>query len=142
LSEKKKLFTKFPHSFPRGSPVLIEYLPLLIFVGIAVAFGVFVVIASYLVGQHKPTPTKMAPYECGVTTVGPSRRRIPIRYYLVAMLFVLFDIEIVFLYPWAVVFRDFKAALGILIFLEMLVFVGILIVAYIYVWKKGALEWE
>ncbi len=122
--------------------MLIEYLPLLIFVGIAVAFGVLVVIASSLVGQRKPTPTKMAPYECGVTTVGPSRRRIPIRYYLVAMLFLLFDIEIVFLYPWAVVFRDFKAALGILIFLEMLVFVGILIVAYIYVWKKGALEWE
>lgn len=122
--------------------MLIQYLPILIFVGIAVAFGVFVVIASYLVGQHKPTSTKMAPYECGVTTVGSSRRRIPIRYYLVAMLFLLFDIEIVFLYPWAVVFRDFKAAFGLFIFLEMLVFVGILILAYVYVWKKGALEWE
>jgi NADH-quinone oxidoreductase subunit A len=122
--------------------MLIEYFPLLIFVGIAGAFGVFVVIASYLVGQHKPTPTKMAPYECGVTTVGSSRRRIPIRYYLVAMLFLLFDLEIVFLYPWAVVYRDLKAALGIIIFLEMLVFIGILIVAYIYIWKRGALEWE
>jgi NADH-quinone oxidoreductase subunit A len=122
--------------------MLIQYLPILIFVGIAVAFGVFVVIASYLVGQHKPTSTKMAPYECGVTTVGSSRRRIPIRYYLVAMLFLLFDIEIVFLYPWAVVFRDFKAAFGLFIFLEMLVFVGILILAYVYTWKKGALEWE
>jgi len=122
--------------------MLIEYFPLLIFVGIASAFGFFVVVASYLVGQHKPTPTKMAPYECGVTTVGTSRRRIPIRYYLVAMLFLLFDIEIVFLYPWAVVFRDLKGALGILIFFEMLVFVGILIVAYIYLWKRGALEWE
>lgn len=122
--------------------MLIEYLPLLIFVGIAVAFGVVTVIVSYLVGQHKPTPTKMAPYECGVTTVGSSRRRIPIRYYLVAMLFLLFDIEIVFLYPWAVVFRDLKAIFGILIFLEMLVFIGILIVAYVYVWKRGALEWE
>jgi NADH-quinone oxidoreductase subunit A len=122
--------------------MLIDYLPLLIFFGIALAFGVFVVIASYLVGQHKPTPTKMAPYECGVTTVGTSRQRIPIRYYLVAMLFLLFDIEIVFIYPWAVVFRDLKAALGILIFFEMLVFMGILIVAYVYVWKRGALEWE
>ncbi|MFQ5840939.1 MAG: NADH-quinone oxidoreductase subunit A [Thermodesulfobacteriota bacterium] len=122
--------------------MLIEYLPLLIFVGIAAAFGLFTVIASSLVGQHKPTPTKMAPYECGVTTVGSSRRRIPIRYYLVAMLFLLFDIEIVFLYPWAVVFRDLKAIFGILIFLEMLVFIGILIVAYVYVWKRGALEWE
>jgi NADH-quinone oxidoreductase subunit A len=122
--------------------MLIEYLPILIFVGIAVAFGMFVVVASYLVGQHKPSPTKMAPYECGVTTVGTSRRRIPIRYYVVAMLFLLFDIEIVFLYPWAVVFRDFKAIFGIFIFLEMLVFVGVLIMAYIYIWRKGALEWE
>jgi NADH-quinone oxidoreductase subunit A len=118
--------------------MLIDYLPLLIFFGIAVAFGVFVVIASYLVGQHKPTPSKMAPYECGVTTVGTSRRRIPIRYYLVAMLFLLFDIEIVFIYPWAVVFRDLKASLGILIFFEMLVFIA----AYVYIWKRGALEWE
>ncbi|MFB0508814.1 MAG: NADH-quinone oxidoreductase subunit A [Thermodesulfobacteriota bacterium] len=122
--------------------MLIEYFPLLIFVGIAGAFGVFVVIASYLVGQHKPTLTKMAPFECGVTTVGSSRRRIPIRYYLVAMLFLLFDIEIVFIYPWAVVFRDLKGAMGILIFFEMLVFIGILIVAYVYIWKRGALEWE
>jgi NADH-quinone oxidoreductase subunit A len=122
--------------------MLIDYLPLLIFFGIALAFGVFVVIASYLVGQHKPTPTKMAPYECGVATVGTSRRRIPIRYYLVAMLFLLFDIEIVFIYPWAVVFRDLKGALGILIFFEMLVFIGILIAAYVYIWKRGALEWE
>jgi NADH-quinone oxidoreductase subunit A len=122
--------------------MLIEYLPLLIFLGITIAFGVVVVILSYLVGQRKPTPTKMAPYECGVTTIGSSRRRIPIRYYIVAMLFLLFDIEIVFLYPWAVVFRDFKAAFGIFIFLEMLVFLGILTVAYIYIWRRGGLEWE
>jgi NADH-quinone oxidoreductase subunit A len=122
--------------------MLIEYLPLLIFFVMATAFGVFAVIASYLVGQHKPTSSKMAPYECGVTTIGSSRRRIPIRYYLVAMLFLLFDIEIVFLYPWAVVFRDFKVAFGLFILLEALVFIGILVVAYIYIWKKGALEWE
>lgn len=122
--------------------MLTEYLALLIFVGIAVAFGAFVIVASHLIGQRKPSPDKLATYECGVTTVGPARRRIPIRYYLVAMLFLLFDIELVFLYPWAVVFRDFKAASGIFIFLEMLVFVGILIAAYIYVWKRGALEWE
>jgi NADH-quinone oxidoreductase subunit A len=122
--------------------MLMEYLPLLIFLGISIAFGVVVVILSYLVGQRKPTPTKMAPYECGVTTIGSSRRQIPIRYYIVAMLFLLFDIEIVFLYPWAVVFRDFKAAFGIFIFVEMLVFLGILIVAYIYIWRRGALEWE
>lgn len=122
--------------------MLINYLPLLIFVGIAVGFGLFAVIVSYLVGQRRPTPTKMEPYECGVRTVGPAQRRIPIRYYLVAMLFLLFDIEIVFLYPWAVVFRDFKAAFGIFIFLEALVFIGILVAAYVYIWKKGALEWE
>jgi len=122
--------------------MMTQYFALLVFVGIAVAFGLFAVIASYLVGQHKPTPAKVAPYECGVTTIGSARRRIPIRYYLVAMLFLLFDIEIVFLYPWAVVFRDFRAVSGIFILIEMLVFVAILIVAYVYVWKKGALEWE
>jgi NADH-quinone oxidoreductase subunit A len=122
--------------------MLADYFPLMVFFGIAVAFGAFVVIASYVVGQHKPTPDKMAPYECGVTSTGWLRGRIPIRYYLVAMLFLLFDLEIVFLYPCAVVFRGLKASLGIIIFVEIFVFVGILIVAYIYLWKRGALEWE
>jgi NADH-quinone oxidoreductase subunit A len=118
--------------------MLIDYFAILIYVGIAIFFAVFAVAASYLLGQRKPTATKQAPYECGMTTVGSSFRRIPIKYYIIAMLFLLFDIEVVFLYPWAVVFKEFK----IFAFVSMAVFIGIFLIAYIYIWKKGALEWE
>jgi len=116
----------------------IEYLPILVFLGIAIGIAVFAIVASYLLGQRKPSAAKLAPYECGMPTIGPTYRRIPIRYYIIAMLFLLFDIEVVFLYPLAVVFQDFKLAA----FLSIVVFVVILVLAYIYVWKKGALEWE
>ena len=118
--------------------MLIEYLAILIFVAIAVAFTVVIIVASALLGQKKPTAIKQAPYECGMTTIGSSFRRIPIKYYIIAMLFLLFDIEVVFLYPWAVVFKEFK----VFAFVSMAVFIGILLIAYIYIWKKGALEWE
>ena len=118
--------------------MLIEYLAILIFVAIAVAFTVVIIVASALLGQKKPTAIKQAPYECGMTTIGSSFRRIPIKYYIIAMLFLLFDIEVVFLYPWAVVFKEFK----VFAFIIMVVFIGILLIAYIYIWKKGALEWE
>ena len=118
--------------------MLIEYFPILVYVGIAVAFACFAIIASALLGQRKPTAIKQAPYECGMTTVGPTYKRIPIKYYIIAMLFLLFDIEVVFLYPWAVIFKQMKA----FAFVSMAVFIGILLVAYIYIWKKGALEWE
>jgi NADH-quinone oxidoreductase subunit A len=118
--------------------MLIEYLAILIYIAIAVAFAVFAIAASYLMGQRKPTTLKQAPYECGMTTIGSSFRRIPIKYYIIAMLFLLFDIEIAFLYPWAVVFKELK----VFAFISMGVFIGILLIAYLYVWKKGALEWE
>ncbi len=118
--------------------MLIEYLAILIYIAIAVAFACFAIAASYLLGQRKPTAAKEAPYECGMTTIGSSYRRIPIKYYIIAMLFLLFDIEVVFLYPWAVVFKEFK----IFAFVSMVVFIGILLIAYLYIWKKGALEWE
>jgi NADH-quinone oxidoreductase subunit A len=118
--------------------MLIEYLAILIYVAIAFAFAVFAIVASALLGQRKPTAIKKSPYECGVTTIGPTYRRIPIKYYIFAMLFLLFDIEVVFLYPWAVVFKEFK----VFAFVSMAVFIGILLIAYIYIWKKGALEWE
>jgi len=118
--------------------MLIEYLPILVFLGIAVGFACFAVAASHLLGQHKPSAVKQAPYECGMPTVGPTYRRIPIKYYIIAMLFLLFDIEVVFLYPIAVVFQAYKSVA----FLTMVVFIGILIIAYVYIWKKGALEWE
>ena len=124
-----------------GMAILSDYFAVFVYIMIAVAFAGFVILASHVVGQRKPTATKMSPYECGMTTVGSSWRRIPIRYYIIAMLFLLFDIEIVFLYPWVVIFRSLKG-LGFFILGEMLLFIGILIIAYIYVWRKGALEWE
>jgi NADH-quinone oxidoreductase subunit A len=118
--------------------MLIEYFAILIYVTIAVVFALFAIAASALLGQRKPSALKQAPYECGMTTVGSSFHRIPIKYYIIAMLFLLFDIEVVFLYPWAVVFKEFK----VFAFISMVVFIGILLIAYIYIWKKGALEWE
>ena len=118
--------------------MFVDYLAILIYFAIAVFFAIFAIVASYLLGQRKPTATKQAPYECGMTTVGSSFRRIPIKYYIIAMLFLLFDIEVVFLYPWAVVFKQFK----FFAFASMAVFIGILLIAYVYIWKKGALEWE
>jgi NADH-quinone oxidoreductase subunit A len=118
--------------------MLIEYFAILIYIAIAVVFALFAIAASALLGQRKPTAIKQAPYECGMTTIGSSFRRISIKYYIIAMLFLLFDIEVVFLYPWAVVFKQFK----VFAFVSMAVFIGILLVAYIYIWKKGALEWE
>jgi len=118
--------------------MLIDYFAILIYIAIAVFFAVFAVAASYLLGQRKPTAIKEAPFECGMTTIGSSFRRIPIKYYIIAMLFLLFDIEVVFLYPWAVVFKQFK----VFAFISMAIFIGILLIAYIYIWKKGALEWE
>jgi NADH-quinone oxidoreductase subunit A len=118
--------------------MLIEYLAILIYIAIAIVFALFAIAASALLGQRKPTALKRAPYECGMTTFDTSFRRIPIKYYIIAMLFLLFDIEVVFLYPWAVVFKEFK----VFAFVSMAVFIGILLIAYIYIWKKGALEWE
>ena len=118
--------------------MLIDYLPILFFLAIAIGFACFAIVASSLLGQKKPSAAKLAPYECGMPTVGPTYMRIPIRYYIFAMLFILFDIEIVFLYPLAVVFRELK----VFGFLAMAVFIAVLIIAYLYVWKKGALEWE
>jgi NADH-quinone oxidoreductase subunit A len=118
--------------------MLIEYFAILFYIAFAVFIALFVIVASYLLGQRKPTAIKQSPFECGMTTFGSSFRRIPIKYYIIAMLFLLFDVEIVFLYPWAVVFKELK----VFAFISMAIFIGILLIAYIYIWKKGALEWE
>ena len=114
------------------------YLPILVLLGVAVAFGVGSVVVSSLVGQKKITPVKVAPYECGCEPVGTARERFSIKFYLIAMLFILFDIEAVFLYPWSILYKQ----LGLFGLVEMGLFIVILFVGYIYVWKKGALEWE
>ena len=121
--------------------MLYDYFAIAVYIMIAVGFAGFVILASHVVGQRKQTATKLSPYECGMPTIGSTLRRMPIKYYIIAMLFLIFEIEIVFLYPWVIIFRSLKG-FGFFILGEMLVFVGILIIAYIYVWRKGALEWE
>jgi NADH-quinone oxidoreductase subunit A len=114
------------------------YLPIMLLILIAIAFGLGSVVFSSLIGQKKYSKVKMAPYECGCEPIGTARERFPIKFYMIAMLFILFDIEAVFLYPWAILYKK----LGLFGLVEMGIFVVILFVGYIYVWKKGALEWE
>ena len=114
-----------------------RYLPLLMHFGIATALASVIVILSQLIGQHKPNLAKMSPYECGVQPIGDARGRFSVKFYLVAMLFILFDVEAVFLYPWAVILRELKM-FG---FWEMMVYIAIVLVGLFYVWKKGVLDW-
>jgi len=118
--------------------MLVEYLPIFIFFVVAVGFALVTLFLSAIFGKRKITPQKMIPYECGMDPIGEARKRFSVRFYIVAMLFIVFDIEAVFLYPWAVIFRELKV-FGLV---EMGVFIAILLVGFVYVWKKGALEWE
>ncbi|GAP16874.1 NADH-quinone oxidoreductase subunit A [Levilinea saccharolytica] len=115
-----------------------HYLPLFVILGLAVFVGVLVVVLGTIFGPKRPTERKSSPYESGMVPYGPGRRRMSVRYYLVAVLFILFDIEVIFVLPWAVTFRD----LGMPGLWLMIVFLLVLEVAYVYAWKKGALEWE
>jgi NADH-quinone oxidoreductase subunit A len=118
--------------------MLDSYLPILTLIIIAVGFAVASVLFSGLIGVKKPTAVKLAPYECGMPPVGSARERFSVKFYIIAMLFIVFDIEVVFMYPWAVMFKR----LGLFGLIEMGVFILILLVGFVYVWKKGALEWE
>jgi NADH-quinone oxidoreductase subunit A len=123
---------------------LYDYLPILLMFVVAAGFAVGNVLLSQFVGQRKRTRTKLMPYECGKDPVGSARERFSIKFYLVAMIFILFDIEVIFLVPWAAVFRSLTAqgdAMRWFVYLEMMVFVGLLLVGYIYVVKKGAFDW-
>jgi len=106
-------------------------------IGLGAGFGAFNIFASHLIGPHKPTPEKEAPYECGMPPVGDARERHPVKFYLVAMIFLLFDIEVAFLYPFAMSLRG----LGWTGFIQVLVFFALLLVGYVYVWRKGVLDW-
>ena len=117
-----------------------DYLPLLFLIIVAAIFAVIAIGLPSLLGPRKPNEAKMSTYECGKIPFGDARRSFPVHYYMVAMLFVVFDIEVVFLYPWAVLFRQFDPRLFGLI--EMGVFVLLLLIGYVYVWRKGALEWD
>jgi NADH-quinone oxidoreductase subunit A len=119
-----------------------RYLPLLIHILMAGGIAVAIILLSWLIGQRKPTRAKMSPYECGMTPVGDSRQRFSVKFYLVAMLFILFDVEAVFIYPWAVILRELKAlGQGLFGLMEMLVYIGVFLVGFFYAWKKGVLDW-
>jgi NADH-quinone oxidoreductase subunit A len=118
--------------------MLVDYLPIAILLVLSTVFATIAVGLGHLFGPRRPSDRKSTPYESGMRPIGPGTRRMPVRFYLIAVLFILFDIEMIFFLPWAVVFRDLK----IFGLVEMLVFIAILLVGYVYAWKKGALEWE
>jgi NADH-quinone oxidoreductase subunit A len=118
--------------------VPLNYLPILVFIAIALAFGLVSLLLGWVVRPSNPYRAKLAPYESGSPLFSDARVQFPMRYYIIAMLFVIFDIEIVFLFPWAVSYRK----LGLLGLVEMAVFIAILVVGFWYAWKKGALEWD
>jgi len=125
-----------------GFELLLEYLtryfPILLFIFVALLFGMATLLLSYLVQPKYPEPEKLTTYECGSEPFSDARMPFPVRYYIFAMLFVIFDIEVIFLYPWAVVFTKIEL-IGLI---EMLVYIGLFLVAYVYAWRKGALEWD
>jgi NADH-quinone oxidoreductase subunit A len=120
------------------NPLLAEYLPILIFLGIAVAIAGIALGASYIVAGERPDPEKNAAYECGFDPFEDSRGKFDVRFYLVAILFIIFDLEVAFLFPWAISLGE----LGAFGFWSMMLFLAILTVGFIYEWRKGALEWE
>ena len=118
--------------------MLAEYFPILLFILVGLAIGVALPLAGLLLAPSKPDPEKLSPYECGFEAFEDARMKFDVRYYLVAILFILFDLEIAFLFPWAVVIND----IGLAGFLAMMLFLAILTVGFVYEWMKGALEWE
>lgn len=121
--------------------MIVDYLPIFLVFILATSFVVVVLGLTHILGPRAKSPVKLMAYESGVDPLGESRIRFSIKYFLVALLFIIFDIEIVFLYPWAVVFKKLLSA-GSFIFVEMVVFLVILMFGYLFVWRKGALEWE
>jgi len=119
-------------------PYLANYFPILAFIVVAFLFGVGTLVLSYFVQPKLPDAEKLSVYECGSEPFSDARMPFPVRYYIIAMLFVIFDIEIIFLYPWAVAFDH----VGIVGMIEMTIFIVLFVVGYVYAWKKGALEWD
>ncbi|OQW93327.1 MAG: NADH-quinone oxidoreductase subunit A [Beggiatoa sp. IS2] len=118
--------------------MLENYLPILIFIIVGILVGVVPITLGFFLGPRQPDYEKNSPYECGFEAFEDARMKFDVRYYLVAILFIIFDLEIAFLFPWAVVFKD----IGLFGFAAMMLFLAILVVGFIYEWKKGALEWE
>ena len=117
---------------------LTKYFPIFLFIFTGLILGILTLLVSYFVQPRYPEPEKLSTYECGAEPFSDARMPFPVRYYIFAMLFVIFDIEVIFLYPWAVVFTK----IGIVGLVEMLIFIWLFVVAYVYAWRKGALEWD
>ena len=126
--------------------MLENYFPILLFILVGIAVGVTPIVLgsgiSRLLGVHRPDSEKLSPYECGFEAFEDARMKFDVRYYLIAILFILFDLEIAFLFPWAIVRGEMSREVGLFFFLSMVVFLAILVVGFIYEWKKGALEWD
>ena len=118
--------------------LLLEYLPILVFLGIALGLAIILLLAAAVIAIRNPDPEKVSAYECGFNAFDDARMKFDVRFYLVSILFIIFDLEIAFLFPWAVAFQD----ISMIGFWSMIVFLGILTVGFAYEWKKGALEWE
>jgi NADH-quinone oxidoreductase subunit A len=124
--------------------MLENYFPVFVFVLVGIAFGVLPVLLGWLVGPSRPDSEKLSPYECGFEAFEDARMKFDVRYYLIAIIFILFDLEVAFLIPWATVFKEIVQTESVkwFGFAEMMVFIAILVVGYVYAWIKGALEWE
>jgi NADH-quinone oxidoreductase subunit A len=118
--------------------ILVDYLPILIFMGLSGVLALVLMVIPFLISPSKPDPEKLSAYECGFNAFDDARMKFDVRFYLVAILFIIFDLEVTFLFPWAITLKE----TGLFGFWSMLVFLGILTVGFIYEWKKGALEWE
>ncbi len=118
--------------------VVQSYFPILVFLGIAIGLSFIMLVLPFIVAKYRPDTEKNSPYECGFEPFGDARGQFDVRFYLVAILFIIFDLEVAFLFPWAVALSD----IGVFGFWSMMIFLGILTVGFIYEWKKGALEWE
>ena len=123
---------------PSVDDLLLEYLPILVFLGIALGLGIILLLAAAVIAIRNPDPEKVSAYECGFNAFDDARMKFDVRFYLVSILFIIFDLEIAFLFPWAVAFQG----ISMIGFWSMIVFLGVLTVGFAYEWKKGALEWE
>ncbi len=124
--------------------MLENYFPVLIFILVGLGFGCAPIILGRIIAPHRPDSEKLSPYECGFEAFEDARMKFDVRYYLIAIIFILFDLEVAFLFPWAAIFKEIVAtdAVRFFGFIEMMVFLTILVVGYVYAWAKGALDWE
>ena len=118
--------------------LFLDYLPIAVFLGVALFIGVALMAAPFLIAVQNPDPEKVSAYECGFNAFDDARMKFDVRFYLVSILFIIFDLEVAFLFPWAVAFKD----IGVLGFWSMMIFLGVLTIGFIYEWTKGALEWD